>query len=108
MKAKSYHALASGGAIYIRDPHKNVIPQQLNGGEFSEMTRQDWDLIRPYLEENERLFGIHVDELLTVDGRKQMPEQVYRKVRPVQIRALASSESNNSHENKTVKELVEN
>ena len=100
-------SLASGGAIYIRDPHKNVVPQQLNGGEFTELTSQDWDLIRPYLEENERLFGVRVDELLTVDGQRRMPQRVYRKVRPVQIRALASSMSNNSHQEETVRELVE-
>jgi FMN-dependent NADH-azoreductase len=67
--------------------------QQLNGGEFAELTAQDWDLILPYLEENERLFGISVDELLIVDGHKKMPEQVYRKVRPVKIKALASGKS---------------
>ncbi|OHB77534.1 MAG: hypothetical protein A2Z25_15655 [Planctomycetes bacterium RBG_16_55_9] len=74
----------------------------MNGGEFTELTPQDWDLIRPYLEENERLFGIRVDELLTVDGQRRMPERVYRKVRPVQLRALASSTANGSHEDKTV------
>ncbi len=94
-------SLASGGAIYIRDPHNNVIPQQLNGGEFATLTPQDWDLIRPYLEENERLFGIRVDELLTVDGQRHMPERVYRKVRPVQLRALASGAASASHEDKT-------
>ena len=91
-------SLASGGAIYIRDPHENVVRQQLNGGEFTELTSQDWDLIRPYLEENERLFGIRVDELLTVDGQKQSPEKVYRKVRPVQLKALASTESSDANE----------
>jgi glutamate synthase domain-containing protein 1/glutamate synthase domain-containing protein 3 len=86
-------SLASGGAIYIRDPHNSVSPQQLNGGEFTSLTKQDWDLILPYLEENERLFGIRVDELLTVDGHKQMPEQVYRKIRPIKLMALASGVS---------------
>jgi glutamate synthase domain-containing protein 3 len=86
-------SLASGGAIYIRDPHKSVSMQQLNGGEFAELTSQDWDLILPYLEENERLFGINVDELLLVDGHKQMPEQVYRKVRPIKLKALASGDT---------------
>jgi len=94
-------SLASGGAIYMRDPHNNVTRQQLNGGEFAELTQQDWDLILPYLEENERLFGIRVDELLTVDGQRHMPERVYRKVRPVQLKSLASSASTTSHDNKT-------
>jgi glutamate synthase domain-containing protein 1/glutamate synthase domain-containing protein 3 len=100
-------SLASGGAIYIRDPHNNVVSEQLNGGEFAELTPQDWDLIRPYLEENERLFSIRVDELLTVDGQKRTPERVYRKVRPVQLRALAAGESNASREEKAVEAMVE-
>ena len=100
-------SLASGGAIYIRDPHNNVVPQQLNGGEFAALTQQDWDLIRPYLEENERLFGISVDELLTVDGQRRVPERVYRKVRPIQLRALASGASNSSHEDKALEAIVE-
>lgn len=94
-------SLASGGAIYIRDPHKEVSGHQLNGGEFAELTQQDWDLILPYLEENERLFGIGVDELLTVDGHKKMPEQVYRKVRPINLKAKAAAV--NSSQKKEVK-----
>jgi glutamate synthase domain-containing protein 3 len=100
-------SLASGGAIYIRDPHKNVVPQQLNGGEFAALTQQDWDLIRPYLEENERLFGIRVDELLTVDGQRRMPERVYRKVRPIRLRALASSASSGTREDNTAEAMIE-
>ncbi|MEJ2648500.1 MAG: hypothetical protein P8016_08865, partial [Sedimentisphaerales bacterium] len=91
-------SLASGGAIYIRDPHRSVSEQQLNGGEFTTLTEQDWDLILPFLEENERLFGISVDELLIVDGHKRMPEQVYRKVRPVKLKALASAEAKDKDE----------
>ena len=98
-------SLASGGAIYIRDPHKNVIEQQLNGGEFAELTTQDWDLILPYLQENERLFGISVDELLLVDGHKQLPEQVYRKVRPAKAKTLAA---NNQKQEKKIEEKVKN
>ena len=73
-------SLASGGAIYIRDPEKYVVQQQLNGGKFFPLTDEDWELILPYLEENERLFGIKVDELLTVDGKQRLPAEVYRKV----------------------------
>ncbi len=75
-------SLASGGAIYVRDPQRQVDDQQLNGGEFAELTDEDWDLILPYLEENERLFNIKVQDLLTVDGELCKPTQVYRKVRP--------------------------
>jgi glutamate synthase domain-containing protein 1 len=75
-------SLASGGAIYIRDPQKYVMSQQLNGGDFFKLTDDDWDIILPYLQENERLFGIRVDDLLTVNGKKRRPSEVYRKVAP--------------------------
>ena len=64
-------SLASGGAIYVRDPHKKLVDEQLNGGEFAEITDADWKLIEPYLEENEKLFGITIERLLTVDGNKK-------------------------------------
>jgi len=44
----------------------------------------------PYLQENERLFGIRVDDLLTVDGTRRIPSEVYRKIAPVQLAALSS------------------
>ena len=45
----------------------------------------------PYLEENERLFGIKVADLLTVDGQRKTPAEVYRKVAPVKIAALGAT-----------------
>jgi hypothetical protein len=84
----NFFSLASGGAIYIRDPQKAVIDEQLNGGRFVPLTDEDWELIRPYLEENERLFGIKIEDLLTVDGKLLLPSGVYRKVTPVAIAAL--------------------
>lgn len=75
-------SLASGGAIYIRDPFKSVDEQQLNGGEIVALEEKDWDLILPVLKENERLFGISVEEdLLAVEGEQRNPLEVYRKVR---------------------------
>ena len=73
-------SLASGGAIYLRDPHRKVTPDQLNGGQFASLSNADWALIQPYLARNERLFSISVDRLLTVDGEPCDPRQVYRKV----------------------------
>jgi glutamate synthase domain-containing protein 3 len=84
-------SLASGGAIYIRDPHKKVVAQQLNGGVFDPVTDADWRVIRPYLEENERLFGIAIDDLLTVNGKRLPPAEVYRKVSAVSLAVLASA-----------------
>jgi hypothetical protein len=73
-------SLASGGAIYLRDPYQRVHPEQLNGGIFSPISQDDWALIEPYLLENQRLFGIQIDDLLTVDQVRRNPADVYRKV----------------------------
>jgi glutamate synthase domain-containing protein 1/glutamate synthase domain-containing protein 3 len=82
-------SLASGGAIYVRDPHCLVDEGQLNGGTFAPLSAADWALIRPYLEENERLLGVALDDLLTVDGRRRSPAEVYRKIAAVQLAALS-------------------
>jgi hypothetical protein len=86
-------SLASGGAIYVRDPHRLLGDGQLNGGEFTSLNPVDWTLILPYLQENERLFGIAVADLLKVDGRSQPPESVYRKIQPCAVRALQAEEA---------------
>ncbi|MEW6349119.1 MAG: glutamate synthase [Thermodesulfobacteriota bacterium] len=82
-------SLASGGAIYIRDPKSQVVEEQLNGGHFTDLTDADWALIHPYLVENEEHFGIRVDELLTVDGVQRAPGEVYRKVGAVPLSVLS-------------------
>jgi len=76
-------SLASGGAIYVRDPFGMIDEEQLNGGEIVPLEERDWELIHPYLLENGRLFGISIEtDLLTVDGVIRDPVEVYRKVRP--------------------------
>jgi glutamate synthase domain-containing protein 1/glutamate synthase domain-containing protein 3 len=76
-------SLASGGAVFVRDPHRRLVPDQLNGGELAELTDRDWALILPYLQANELHFGISIDrDLLTVDGARRTPGEVYRKVQP--------------------------
>jgi glutamate synthase domain-containing protein 3 len=86
-------SLASGGAIFVRDPHRKLVQEQLNGGEFAEFDKADWELILPYLQANERHFGISIeDDLLTVDGIRREPEEVYRKVRAVKLAVLRKSE----------------
>jgi len=83
-------SLASGGAIFIRDPYRKVSSDQLNGGRLTELLAKDWDVIRPQLEENERLFGISVEkDLLTVRDRLLDPSQVYRKIEPISLNELA-------------------
>jgi glutamate synthase domain-containing protein 3 len=85
-------SLASGGAIYVRDPHRLIVSEQLNGGECVALEPADWDLIRPYLEENERLFGISIEQdLLMVDGQRKDYDAVYRKVQPIKLDVLAKA-----------------
>lgn len=86
-------SLASGGAIYIRDPYQQVVEEQLNGGEIVPLTAADWKLILPYLQENERLFGISIEgDLLMVDGHQRHSDQVYRKVQAVKLAVLTQVE----------------
>jgi len=62
----------------------------LNGGEIVPLGEKDWELILPYLKENERLFGVSVeDDLLKVEGKRAGPLEVYRKVRPGAPKDLA-------------------
>ncbi len=76
-------SLASGGAIYVRDPHHTLVDQQLNAGMYLPLSAADWKLILPYLLENERLFGVEIErDLLSVDGVLREPKDVYRKVAP--------------------------
>ncbi len=76
-------SLASGGAIFVRDPDRTLVSEQLNGGCFQRLSDADWKLILPFLNENERLFGIEIErDLLTVNGEKCTPPEVYRKVVP--------------------------
>ena len=83
-------SLASGGAIYIRDPYQKIVPEQLNGGELVPFSEQDWELIQPFLQENESLFGISIENhLLTVDGQRRTPSEVYRTVQPAKQTVLA-------------------
>jgi glutamate synthase domain-containing protein 1/glutamate synthase domain-containing protein 3 len=91
-------SLASGGAIFVRDPKHTLVEQQLNGGQFAKLTDEDWDLILPYLEENQKLFGITIEQLLTVDGERRQPAEVYCKVIPGNIAAIASEETDEADE----------
>jgi len=82
-------SLASGGAIYVRDPQRRVTADQLNGGCFGRMDDEDWKVILPYLQENERLFGVSVEGfLLKVDGAELPPTKVYRKIQPIAAKGV--------------------
>jgi glutamate synthase domain-containing protein 1/glutamate synthase domain-containing protein 3 len=86
-------SLASGGGLFLRDPYSRVGDEQLNGGNFAEFTDKHWGLIRPMLEENERLFGIPISRLLSVDGKPLRPERVYRVILPTGHKALQPEEA---------------
>jgi len=91
-------SLASGGAIYVRDPHQSIVMEQLNGGQILPFRKKDWKLILPYLEENERLFGISIEELLTVKGKLCKPEEVYRTIGAVKLSVLSGSSAQTMNE----------
>jgi len=87
-------SLASGGAIFLRDPDSKVVDEHLNGGVFATVTEADWQLILPYLEENQRLFGISIEEDLLVRNGQKLPfDKVYRKVIPIKSQALGTSKT---------------
>jgi glutamate synthase domain-containing protein 1/glutamate synthase domain-containing protein 3 len=100
-------SLASGGAAFIRDPHRKLVTQQLNGCLFTPLTEKDWELILPYLKENERLFRIKVDELLTVDGKRMKPSRVYRKVVPSIEGVPSTPERDVYSEGEDIEDMVE-
>jgi hypothetical protein len=82
-------SLASGGAIYVRDPHGLVVDEQLNGGEIVPLAQEDWNLILPYLRENERLFGISIErDILRINGSIKRPDEIYKKVRAIKLAVL--------------------
>jgi glutamate synthase domain-containing protein 1 len=82
-------SLASGGAIYIRDPHHTLVEEQLNGAKYRTLSAADWKLMLPYLRENERLFDIRIErDLLVVDGARREPREVYRKILPARTADL--------------------
>ncbi|MGA2854666.1 MAG: glutamate synthase, partial [Verrucomicrobiota bacterium] len=99
-------SLASGGAIFVRDPGKTMVDQQLNGGKFGKLTDEDWELILPYLEENQKLFGIAVEQLLTVNGQKRKPSQVYRKVVPGSVKTIVVEDTDDVWAEKAGEELA--
>ncbi len=86
-------SLASGGAIYVRDPRQRVTEDQLNGGAFVPFTGADWAVVAPMLEANAAHFGLPVARLLTVDGAARAPEAVFRKIAPGQVKALQAEEA---------------
>jgi glutamate synthase domain-containing protein 3 len=86
-------SLASGGALYIRDPSGNLSKEQLNGGEFAEVTSEDWALILPYLKENEAHFKLSVEALLYYKGVQRPYEQIYRKIKPAHTHVLQEEEA---------------
>jgi len=85
--------LAAASTLYLRDPRETVGEDQLNGGRITTISREDWERILPLLIENEKLFGMRVEDLLNVDGVIRRPERVYRKVVPIEVAALAKYEN---------------
>jgi hypothetical protein len=85
-------SLASGGAVYIRDPLQKITAGQLNGSSFATLSTHDWELIFPYLLENEKHFDIPVQRLLEWDGQLLPFHRIYRKISPIHTAAIAAEE----------------
>jgi FMN-dependent NADH-azoreductase len=62
----------------------------LNGGQLTSVEGADWNLISPYLQENQKLFGIKVEDLLRVEEHAAKSSTVYRKVEAIPLKALAT------------------
>jgi hypothetical protein len=75
-----------------------LVDQQLNGAFFSKVTDEDWDLMLPYLKENEQLFGITIEQLLTVNNERREPIEVYRKVLPASAAKVVMAETDDVEE----------
>src|SRR3989475_9650672 len=72
-------SLASGGAIYVRDPFQRLDEEQLNGGDFTDMTEADWTAILPPLQENEPLVNIPLCRVVTLYPTPPPPPKLYRE-----------------------------
>jgi len=86
-------SLASGGAVYIRDPAGKVGVDQLNGGQLGRMGQDDWQLILPYLLENQELFGVKIEDVLRTGSQPNEPENVYRKIEAIPLKTLTTLHS---------------
>ena len=50
---------------------------------------KDWDLMLPYLRENENLFGVMIErDLLTNQGTLMDFSRIYRKIEPIPLQEL--------------------
>lgn len=79
-------SLASGGAVYARDPNSLLGTDQLHGGTFTTFSDKDAKVIMPLLQENARLFGFRLDRNLTT-GTNPNPQSwniqgIFRKMVP--------------------------
>ncbi len=83
-------SLASGGAIYIRDPYLLVSEDQLNGGKFDQLKEGDRKLLLEYLEKNHehfRFYPLTKEQLSTVHSPE--PDLPYLKIVPVKLKELS-------------------
>ena len=66
-------SLASGGAIYVRDPQHKVVEEQLNGGAIIKLTPEDWQPYSP-LPAGERKTVRHFHRKRPADRKRQTQE----------------------------------
>lgn len=63
------------------------------GGGIAAVGLSAWSLIVPYLEENERLFGVSKERLLQYEAETLKPNQIYRKIVPAKTKILQEEEA---------------
>ena len=54
------------------------------------MSQEDWQLILPYLLENQELFGVKIEDLLRIDSEPNAPERMYRKIEAIPLKTLST------------------
>ncbi len=81
------------GSLVVHGDVGQTFMYAAQGGELADLGPEDWALIRPYPEANQRIFGMPLQRLLAVHGRAERPQRVYRKSRPAAHRALSPEEA---------------
>ncbi len=83
---RSLLSLSSGQTVYVRDPLSKIKKYKISGVRILDLTEKDCLNIFPCLKENEKLFNIHVLDLITVKNQLLPFHKVYRKVESIESR----------------------
>lgn len=82
-------SLASGGAIYIRDPFKRIGINQLNGGQLKPVSSEDRKILEKFLKRNKTYFGFDLNKRVLETPMDFNPLAIYRKIEPIRLEVLS-------------------